>query len=122
MMGTFSYVWGWGLLAFDLLAGAGFIWFGVSAKISPWIIFGVVFAILNLSLLVVTLLEPLRTEEELKSALRSFFIEGWFYIAGAFAFSCEQYQIAGPAVLGGVLLHIFVTRKQARRLRRRLGH
>ena len=112
--------WEWSLLALVvLLTAAGFTAYGVRATMSPWVIFGFVYAILNLGLLVVTLLVPSHAEEELRYTLRSFFIEGWFFIAAAFATSHDQYQIAGPAVVAGVLIHIFVTRKHARGLRQR---
>jgi len=69
--------WEWSLLALVvLLTAAGFTAYGVRATMSPWVIFGFVYAILNLGLLVVTLLVPSHAEEELRYTLRSFCFTG----------------------------------------------
>ncbi len=118
MMSKPVYAWGLPLLALALLSAGSFILFGIRVRLSPWLILAAVGAIFNVLLFVYSRSGPLKAHEELRRTLESIFLQDWFYIGGAFALAGGRYKIAGVAVVGGVIMHLFVTRKHVGRLRR----
>ncbi len=111
--------WALVLLALALLSAGSFIVYGLQAGVRSMFILGITGALFNVLLWVYSWFGPLYSHQELRRALRYFFLENWFFICGIFLIAEGHYKTAALAIFGGMTLHILVTHKYLRRLRRR---
>jgi hypothetical protein len=74
--------------------GAGtFVYYGIRSHFAPMFILGVVYGIFNSLLFVFALIEPLKSNRELRDAVLWFCFENCCFIGGIFRGSGDQWRV-----------------------------